>query len=130
MESLVEFDSVLFRPYLPDEAQVNPQVYGAELAYWLSRKLAERGVVTSYPAAEDWGWFLEYGTDTGDDYWLCCANAEGTDHRWRCFVERKGKGLLGLGRKPPKEGAARLVDALRVVLEHEKEITNLSWGEE
>jgi hypothetical protein len=33
MESTVEFDSELFSPYLPDEYQVNPHCYGAELAY-------------------------------------------------------------------------------------------------
>jgi len=39
---IAEFSSELFRPFLPEESQVNPEVYGAELAYWLARKLFGR----------------------------------------------------------------------------------------
>ena len=46
MEASVIFDSDLFAPFLPDDAQVNPRVYGAELAFWLFRQLAARGIVT------------------------------------------------------------------------------------
>jgi hypothetical protein len=35
MKTEVSFDSERFRPVLPDESQVNPGRYGAELAYWL-----------------------------------------------------------------------------------------------
>lgn len=58
IELAVEFDSELFKPFLPDDAQVNPQVYGAELAFWLSKNLALKGVITSYPVGEDWGGLL------------------------------------------------------------------------
>src|SRR5262245_29293448 len=44
-----------FSPVLPDESQVNPGVYGAELAFWLCAELAALGVITSYPVSEDWG---------------------------------------------------------------------------
>lgn len=54
----IEFSSAEFLPYLPEQAQANPGVYGFELAQWLSRALAERGVVTSYPIGEDWGWLI------------------------------------------------------------------------
>jgi hypothetical protein len=53
METSVDFESQMFRPYLSEEAQVNPGVFGAELAFWLSRQLAQRGVTTSYPRHED-----------------------------------------------------------------------------
>lgn len=53
MQTSVDFESNLFIPFLPDEAQVNPTVYGAELAFWLSRQLAQRGMPTSYPQCED-----------------------------------------------------------------------------
>ena len=56
----IEFSSAEFLPYLPEESQANPGVYGFELAHWLSRALAERGIVTSYPLGEDWGWLIEY----------------------------------------------------------------------
>jgi hypothetical protein len=56
----IEFSSAQFLPYLPEESQANPGVYGFELAHWLSRALARQGVVTGYPLGEDWGWFIEY----------------------------------------------------------------------
>lgn len=37
MKTSVAFDSDLFQPFLPESAQVNPKVYGAELAFWLSK---------------------------------------------------------------------------------------------
>lgn len=63
MDTCVDFESRLFAPFLSEEGQVNPQVYGAELAWWLSRELAQEGVETSYPNSEDWGWFIEYIVD-------------------------------------------------------------------
>ena len=62
--SMLVFQSDRFRPYLPDDCQVNPNVLGFELADWLSRELAKRGTITSYPNYEDWHWFLE-GTASG-----------------------------------------------------------------
>jgi hypothetical protein len=56
----IEFESEKFLPFLPKECQGNPGVYGFELASWLCLALARRGVVTSYPLGEDWGWLLEH----------------------------------------------------------------------
>jgi hypothetical protein len=56
----IEFESAMFLPFLPEEAQANPGAYGFELAAWLSQALAGRGVITTYPLGEDWGWLLEY----------------------------------------------------------------------
>ena len=56
----IEFDSAKFLPFLPERSQANPGVYGFELATWLSQALARRGIVTTYPLGEDWGWLLEY----------------------------------------------------------------------
>ena len=66
MKMCVNFKSDLFKPFLPEESQVNPGRYGAELTYWLSRKLSEKGIITSYPEYEDWGWFIEFTTEEGD----------------------------------------------------------------
>ncbi len=52
---IAEFKSSKFEPILPEESQVNPEVYGAELAYWVSTELARRGLATMYPGSEDWG---------------------------------------------------------------------------
>lgn len=88
----IEFSSAEFLPYLPEESQGNPGVYGFELAHWLSRKLAQRGVITSYPLGEDWGWLIEY--IEGDlEVTIGCASmteqGEGYDGKpiaWSVFV--------------------------------------------
>ncbi|ASF44794.1 hypothetical protein [Methylovulum psychrotolerans] len=129
MQSTVEFDSELFSPYLPDESQVNPHCYGAELAYWLSRKLADHGIVTSYPNAEDWGWFIEYLTESGDEFWLCCSNRNSSAKQWQCFIEAKTKRLFGRN-KPKIECAKSLLKALCCILEEEQEVKNIRWCKE
>jgi len=129
METMVEFESNLFIPFLPEESQVNPQVYGAELTYWLSKKLAEKGVVTTYPNNEDWGWFIEHITDSGDEYWLCCSNTEGAHNKWMCFLDPKAKKLFGRD-KAKLENATPLLSALQSVLNEEPGITNIVWREE
>lgn len=126
METSVDFESKMFAPFLPDEAQVNPNVYGAELTFWLSRRLAQGGTVTSYPQYEDWGWFIEYSTEEGDEYWMCCANRDGAQDKWRCYLEPKAKSLFGRN-KSPVEGALPLMRALRNVLAQEPGISNVSW---
>lgn len=126
MDTAVEFDSPLFRPFLPEDSQVNPQIYGAELAFWLAGRLAARGVITSYPEYEDWGWFLEYITAAGDEFWLCCGNREGEAEKWLCYLNPKARGFFGR-RKPGPENARPLLEALRQVLEAEAGITNVRW---
>jgi hypothetical protein len=129
METSVDFDSKMFSPFLRDEAQVNPGVYGAELAYWLSRQLAQRGTPTSYPQYEDWGWFIEYSTEDDYEYWLCCANRDGAQDKWRCNLQPKAKSLFGRN-KAPAEGAETLMHALRSVLREEPGISNVTWSDQ
>lgn len=84
------FHSNKFAPYLPEECQVNPNVLGFELANWLSFELAKIGVITSYPIAEDWGWFIEYNIE-GREYLICCNGLENGKHgyEWRIGLERQ-----------------------------------------
>jgi hypothetical protein len=126
METNVDFDSQMFSPFLPDDAQVNPGVYGAELAFWLSQQLAQRGRPTSYPQYEDWGWFIEYTTEENDEYWLCCTNKDGAHNKWRCYLEPKAKSFFGRN-KASVEGARPLLHALRDVLTEEHGISNVTW---
>ena len=126
MDTSVNFKSKLFKPYLPDDSQVNPQVYGAELAYWISKKLSQKGIVTSYPEYEDWGWYVEYFS--GDnEYRLCCGNMEGSQVDWQCFVEPYAKGFFGRN-KAPIDLAKPLIEAVRLILEETDEITNIEWS--
>lgn len=127
MKTEVTFRSERFRPYLPESCQVNPGCYGAELAYWLSRELAGSGVITSYPNFEDWGWFLEYVTEAGEEYWLCCGNIDNTPDGWRCLLEPKGRGLFG-SKKAVVEHARPLLDALDRLLEREPGVRDVRWS--
>jgi len=129
MKTSVEFKSDLFKPFLPEDSQVNPQVYGAELAFWLSKQLAARGIITSYPEYEDWGWFIEYITDSKDEFWLCCGNITGEDNKWLCYLNPKAKGIFGRNKAKP-ENAIPLLEALKNVLEETEGISDIQWVEE
>ena len=125
MDISVNFNSDLFHPHLADEAQVNPGVYGAELAWWLGKELAKKGVPTTYPESEDWGWFIEYIVDD-NEYSLCCANVENRTNEWHIYLNPHAKSLFG--RKKAKiEDAHLLISALKELLEKNKEIINVVW---
>jgi hypothetical protein len=126
LRDIAEFTSRKFAPFLPDEAQVNPGVYGAELAFWLAERLADLGIVTSYPQNEDWGWYLEYLLPSGSEFAVHCSNTSGATDTWQLHLFRQGRKLFG--RDPPPFGEARpLVDAIRRTLEAEADLVNLQW---
>jgi hypothetical protein len=127
MNTTVEFSSDLFKPFLPEISQVNPQTYGAELAFWLSKELAATGIITSYPNYEDWGWFIEYITESEDEYWLCCSNKEGSDTEWLVYLDPKAKSLFGRNKAKP-ENAILLLDSLSNLLEKNQNISNIKWS--
>lgn len=126
MRDLAEFRSRDFEPFLPDERQVNPEVYGAELAFWLARSLAERGVVTSYPGGEDWGWYLDFETAEGAKFAIHCANVGDDPRVWRLSLRRFGRKWFGRD-KPPYSDAGALVTAVQQVLEAHAGIDHLDW---
>ena len=70
----IEFSSSKFVPLLPEDCQGNPGVYGFELAWWLAQALAARGVVTSYPLGEDWGWLIEYTNSEETEFTIGCSS--------------------------------------------------------
>jgi hypothetical protein len=111
---MLVFQSDRFRPYLPDDCQVNPNVLGFELAEWLSRELARRGTITGYPNYEDWGWFIE-GAENGREYMICCSGADQGDGQfeWRVFISHPRKLF---GRKPAGSEGEPLLHQIRQVL--------------
>jgi hypothetical protein len=123
---LAQFRSEKFAPLLPDESQVNPGVFGAELAYWLSSELARRGVFTSYPEYEDYGWFIEYSIDTDAEFTVWCANLDGSSDRWELTLKPQARKLLGRNRPSVSEASA-LLGQLRALLEAEPSISDLVW---
>jgi hypothetical protein len=110
----IEFSTDRFQPFLPEACQVNSDLYGFELAAWLAEGLAAKGVVTSYPHAEAWGWFLEYLSEAGQEITIGCASVGptlGFPTAWRVFARQR--------RKPVKAGADAsplLTDAILSVL--------------
>ena len=97
------FKSDRFRPFLPDDRQVNPNVLGFELATWLSQSLAKDGIATSYPNEEDWGWYLIF-PDGEAEYQICCSGSAQTagEYEWRIFVSPVKRFL----RKKPADAMA------------------------
>ena len=126
LTDVARFISERFGPVLPEECQVNPQVYGAELAYWLGTALARKGVITSYPQSEDWGWFILYADGSGAEFAVHCYNVDGSKDHWLLSLRRFGRKLFGRD-KPPLELASPLISGIREVLEEEPSVSELSW---
>jgi hypothetical protein len=125
LRDIVEFRSDRFAPVLPEDSQVNPQVYGAELAFWLCSELAKGGVVTSYPEYEDWGWYIEYITEGGSEFAVHCGNVGGARDHWLLSLRRYGRKMFGRD-KPPYEEAAILIAGIRGLVNGEG-FTEVSW---
>jgi hypothetical protein len=115
IRELALFRSRRFLPVLPDECQVNPRTYGAELAFWLAGKLARQGVVTSYPVATDAGWRLE----SGHSFRVLCTNVAGSDEQWRIALARCDG--------TAHEEARGLVNAIRFVLHAAVPRADIDW---
>ena len=126
LRDIAQFRSLKFAPVLPDDSQVNPQRYGAELAYWLCTELARRGTVTSYPNAEDWGWFIEFLPETGSEFAVHCGNVEGRNDRWLLSLRRHARKMFGRN-KPSYEEASGLIAAIRDLLTETPEVSELQW---
>jgi hypothetical protein len=126
-QDLAQFRSARFAPVLPEDCQVNPGVYGAELAFWLCACLyQEHRVATSYPEYEDWGWVLSYTTKAGDDFTVHCGNISGSGDHWLISIRRYGRKWFGRD-KPSFQVASDLADAVRCVLEGDESVTELEW---
>ena len=126
LRDIAQFRSARFSPLLPDESQVNPGVYGAELAFWLCAELAALGITTSYPVSEDWGWFIEYAAASGAEFAVHCGNVQGETNLWLLSLRRFGRKLLGRD-KPPYSQADRLVVGIQTLLMRTPYISELEW---
>jgi hypothetical protein len=123
---IAEFVSVKFEPILPEHCQVNPRVYGAELAYWLCPELAKSGIAASYPQNEDWGWYIEFITESGSEFAVHIGNVFGTKDRWLISLRRYGRKIFGR-KKPSISEAESLLSGIKQILESEPSISDLKW---
>ena len=121
---IAEFTCPAVAPFLPEDSQVNPEVYGAELAFWLARSLAAEGVVTTYPESDDWGWYLEFCTESESEFAVHCGNVGGSKERWAIQVRRYARKLFGRD-KPPWDEANLLLEAIVRVLQNDESVSEL-----
>lgn len=126
LTDIAEFTSSGVSPRLPDSCQVNPEVYGAELAFWLSSELAAIGVVTSYPRSEDWGWYIEFETPSGSEFAVHCGNVGGARDRWFLQLRRFGRKLFGRD-KPAFSEAEDVIRGIERVLAESPDVSELDW---
>ena len=127
MTTSARFKSTRFRPLRPEDEQVNPGVYGEELARWLAARLADTHGVEPRVDYEDWAWLVELGVGQGHA-WIFCGNEYGSDDVWMIDVRLRAR-FLGWFRRPgvtPDE-LFGLCKRVHVVLSSEATITELEW---
>ena len=126
MRTHVHFRSQLFRPVKPDDEQINPGVYGEELATWVREHIGAHGLPAQDHFGEDWGWMVVFGSDF--PAWIGCGNVNGETDHWLCFCAVHRGVLDRLLRRPPETAALhRTVRALASLLGSEPRITDVEW---
>jgi len=121
----ISFNSAKFLPFLPEDCQANPGVYGFELALWLSQALMKAGISTSYPFGEDWGWFIEY-IDGDAEFMIGCGSQAdkgegytGEPIAWYIFVKQQLSLKQRFKGDVASEKTAMLVEAIKTALNSE-----------
>ena len=126
MRTHVRFRSPLFRRKKPDEEQVNPGVYGEELASWIHEHIGTFGRPAADHFGEDWGWMVVFGRDY--PAWIGCGNVAGEEEEWHCFCEARVAMMDRLlGRPGPQEARDTTVRALAALLATLDEISDVEW---
>jgi hypothetical protein len=122
------FKSGLFEIEPGEDAEVNPGIYGRQLALWLRDKLEERGHAIDCVVPEDWGRCLVCSNE-GFRLWVGVGGEtndsapSGSDVNWHCFAVAEAPLLKRLFGKPDMGPALAALDAsLQGVLEDESRI--------
>jgi hypothetical protein len=121
------FKSTRFRPRRPESEQVNPGVYGEELARWLAARLARSEGAEPRVDYEDWAWLVELSLGNGHA-WIFCANEYGSDDVWMIDVRPRPR-FLGWFRRSSvtPDDIFGLCKKLHVILSSEATIRDLEW---
>lgn len=96
MDDVIRFRSTRFRVEPGEDAEINPGIYGRQLADWLRERLIATGETVEPVIAEDWGRCLMCRRDPFL-LWIGCGNESGIappvepppaaeDIVWICFV--------------------------------------------
>ena len=128
--STLLFKSDLFNVEPGEELQ--PGLYGLQLARWLEERLKERGHSVER-IAEDWGWCLMLQR-TPFMLWVGCGNMQeeslegeqtpqGSDLTWQCFAVAEGGWIASmLGRIDKDEAVRKLHRELMEIISSEPRI--------
>lgn len=136
------FVSDLFRIEPGEDAQINPRMYGRQLAHWLKAQLESRGYPVEPVIDEDWGRCLMCSRDPFL-LWVGCGNEYDYDTArpddppppadrvvWRCFAQAEVPlWARWVKRVDPAPALARLDAALRDILSAQPRIRLLSQDE-
>lgn len=127
MKTQVEFRSSKFPPYENEQEEINPGLWGKRLAEYLSQKLAQCGIETEAPIAEDWGWYLPVRNE-GFRLALCCGHQNGDDDQFVCFTDPATPVVRKFFRKiDATPQLTRLTQALQEILAADPEIRDIVW---
>lgn len=129
MKTQVEFRSSKFPPYEGEAEEINPGLWGRRLAEYLVTSLADKGIGTEEIIAEDWGYYLPIRND-GFRLALCCGHQNGDDDQFLVVTDPstpKVKKLFRTIDATPQ--LARVLDALRAILDADSEIWDIVWCE-
>ncbi len=117
------FKAESFAPFLPECKQVNDGVYGAELAWWLCKKLADNEVYTSYPEFEDHTWILNFEHNE-HEFEIHCHNQFQKKHHWELKIRTFKLGLFS-NKRTSGEALTHLCSLLEKPLKETNEVSEL-----
>lgn len=129
MKTHVEFRSDSFPPYPGEEDEINPGIWGKRLAEFVHAGLKEHGFEVLEPFSEDWGWMVEIRNDAFP-IWIGCANLDGDDGGFLCFIEPSKPFVRKLFFKKISTEAdvTKLQTALDSILSSEPSIKEVRWS--
>lgn len=126
MRTHVRFKTTQFAPLKPEEQQVNPGVYGEELAKWIYDHIGKYGVEAVDYFGEDWGWTVVFGREF--PIWIGCGNVYGETDEWLCFCEMSRSFKDRLFRKPPpNDELKKTIHALSSLIGSNETISDIEW---
>jgi hypothetical protein len=111
---------------------INPCCFGDDLAAWLRGKLLAKGVSTTEPGQEDWGWYVE--SQLGDSsYFIGFGGAVEQSAvtpnfgEWRIMIEKHRSLWEKLGRRNKTSHSDPIFAVIREILEGENDFKNIRY---
>lgn len=108
---------------------INPACFGDDVALWLIDKLRQRGIATSAPDQEDFGWYFTYSLRS-KEYCVVIGFQPNDVNSGDCWVGEieRNVGFIGSLFGGRRRGIdAEAVDLVDSVLRFEQEILDLEW---